>query len=122
MDGRMLAEFEAWANANAVKPTQFEIWKAAYQAGQKAEREEVEKSRMVARWEYNALVEKLERTQEQLAAAKAASVVPVEIVSVEDADLDHGYNIDVGIQCKSEADADILLDWLRDRTKERSEG
>jgi hypothetical protein len=36
MDGRMLAEFEAWANANVVKPTQFEIWKAAYQAGQTA--------------------------------------------------------------------------------------
>lgn len=68
------------------------------------------------------LAAEVERLRGELAAAKAASVVPVEIVSVEDADLDHGYNIDVGIQCKSEADADILLDWLRDRTKERSEG
>jgi hypothetical protein len=48
-DDKMLAEFEAWANANAVKPTQFEIWKAAYQAGQKAADEQIEELQLILR-------------------------------------------------------------------------
>lgn len=42
------------------------------------------RSRMVARWEYNALVEKLEKAEAELAEAKAASVCPVEMQNEQD--------------------------------------
>jgi hypothetical protein len=73
------------------------------------------KSRMVARWEYNALVEKLERTQEQLAAAKAASVVPVRVLNI----FEGTYESDRYIELRTDAEADTFTDWLRERMKER---
>lgn len=51
----------------------------------------------------------------ELAAAKAASVCPVELVALGDAD----WECSVGVKCKSSEDADTLYNWLRDRMKDK---
>lgn len=56
----------------------------------------------------------IERLRAELAATKAASVVPVELVALGDAD----WECSVGVKCKSSEDADRLYNWLRDRTKD----
>jgi hypothetical protein len=57
-----------------------------------------------------------QRLAEDLAAAKAASVVPVEVVDC--------YSVGnyLGVECKCEDDADRLSGWIRDRMKERGKG
>lgn len=71
----------------------------------------------VAKKEWQLEVEKVNRLEAELAAAKAASVCPVELVALGDAD----WECSVGVKCKSSADADRLYNWLRDRMKERNE-
>ena len=108
---KMRAEFEKWAKRNGCDIVQAKkkygywlfhthlawlSWQAAYAAGQKAEQSEVE------------------RLQAELAAAKAASVVPVELVSLGDAD----WECSVGDKCKTSEDADILYNWLRDKQQD----
>ena len=53
-------------------------------------------------------------TQAELAEAKAASVCPVEIAALGDADWEYS----VGVKCKSDDDANKLFDWLWERMKD----
>lgn len=62
----------------------------------------------------------IERLRSELAAAKAASECPVELVALGDAEKDW-WHCDVNVKCKSGEDADRLYNWLRDRMKERGE-
>lgn len=62
------------------------------------------------------LAKEVERLRAELAEAKAASVCPVELVALGDAD----WECSVGVKCKSSEDADRLYNWLRDRTKDKS--
>ena len=64
------------------------------------------------------LAAEVERLRAELAAAKAASVCPVEISALGDADWE--YN--VCVRCKSDDDANKLFDWLWERVEERVEG
>ena len=59
-----------------------------------------------------------ERLRAELAAAKAASVCPVEISALGDADWEYS----VCVRCKSDDDANKLFDWLWERLEERVEG
>lgn len=59
-----------------------------------------------------------ERLRAELAAAKAASVCPVEISAPGDADWEYS----VCVRCKSDDDANKLFDWLWERLEERVEG
>lgn len=54
---------------------------------------------------------------ELLAAAKAASVLPVDIVWFYQS----GWGQEVNVELKSEEDAVALMKWLRERMKERGE-
>ena len=60
----------------------------------------------------------LAEAKAELAAAKAASVCPVEIAALGDADWEYS----VGVKCKSDDDANKLFDWLWERLEERGEG
>lgn len=59
----------------------------------------------------------VEALKEELAAAKAASECPVELVALGDAEKDW-WHCDVNVKCKSGEDADKLCHWLRDRMKD----
>jgi hypothetical protein len=63
------------------------------------------------------LAEDLAVSAEQLAAAKAASVCPVDIVWVYQS----GWGQYASVELKSEEDAVALMKWLRERMKERGE-
>lgn len=54
----------------------------------------------------------------ELAAAKAASVVPVKIVNLSHTD----WGLALNVRCRSEDDSNVLWRWLRGRMKERGEG
>lgn len=60
------------------------------------------------------LAAEAERLRAELAAAKAASVCPVEIAALGDADWEYS----VGVKCKSDDDANKLFDWLWERMKD----
>ena len=51
---------------------------------------------------------------ELLAAAKAASVVPVKIVGLSHTD----WGLALNVRCRSEDDSNVLWRWLRDRMKD----
>lgn len=127
-DDKMRAEFEKWAKAVGHDLSQtkgddrywfvstesaWESWQAAYQAGLKAEREAI-----FIEWENGELLAaEVERLRAELAAAKAASECPVELVALGDAEKDW-WHCDVNVKCKSGEDADKLYHWLRDRMKD----
>ena len=60
------------------------------------------------------MADKLVEVKAELAAAKAASVCPVEIAALGDADWEYS----VGVKCKSDDDANKLFDWLWERMKD----
>ncbi len=60
----------------------------------------------------------VERLRAELAAAKAASVVPVKIVNLSHTD----WGLALNVRCRSEDDSNVLWRWLRGRMKERGEG
>lgn len=116
-------------------------YQAAYAAGRKAEQAEVERLRAelaacqslvdetrtelsicgafhsVAKKEWQLEVEKVNRLEAELAAAKAASVVPVKVVDCF-ADIDRTAVVILW----SNADAERFADWLRERIGEKGDG
>ena len=64
------------------------------------------------------LAAEVERLRSELAAAKAASECPVDVLNI----LEVKFESDRYIELRTDADADTFEDWLRDRMKERSEG
>jgi len=64
------------------------------------------------------LATEVERLRAELAAAKAASVVPVKIVNLSHTD----WGLALNVRCRSEDDSNVLWRWLRGRMKERGEG
>jgi hypothetical protein len=60
----------------------------------------------------------LAKVRLELAAAKAASVCPVDIVWFNQS----GWGQEVNVELKSEEDAVALMKWLREQMKERGEG
>ena len=144
-DDKMRAEFEKWAKAVGHDLSQtkgddrywfvstesaWESWQAAYQAGQKAEQAEVERLRGDVDFHSEAfqglidyLAEKKaenDKLRAELAAAKAASVVPVE-VEVVDISMDgvwkHGCLVDVLVKGRKEEGLEFVK-WLRERMKD----
>ena len=67
--------------------------------------------------ERDKLQAEVERLRAELAAAKAASVVPVQVVAC-----DPDYERTATVVLWSNADAQRFADWLNDRMKERGEG
>lgn len=74
------------------------------------------RSRFVWRWDYDLVVEKLEKAQDELAAAKAASVVPVKVLNI----FEGTYESDRYIELRTDAEADTFTDWLRERMKDNT--
>ena len=64
------------------------------------------------------LVAEVERLRAELAAAKAASVCPVRVQNIYDAE----YPSDCYIECWNGDECMKFRDWLYDRIKERDEG
>jgi hypothetical protein len=60
------------------------------------------------------LATELERVQAELAAAKAASVLPTEVIGC------YSFGPDVKVICECADDADRLSGWIRERMKENS--
>ena len=93
---RLRAELElSKANVQSLKKALFEVQEAAIRLG-----------------------DQVGDAREELAAAKAASACPVDIVCVYQS----GWGQYASAELKSEEDAVTLMKWLRDRVKERSEG
>ena len=64
------------------------------------------------------LHDEVERLRAELAAAKAASVVPVEVLEIYDAEIPSICRV----ECRCGDDRLKFTDWLFDRMKERGEG
>ncbi len=94
---RLRAELElSKANVQSLKKALFEVQEAAIRLG-----------------------DRLDDTETELATAKAASVLPVEVIDCYfNAMPDLG---EVRLICKSGSDAQKVTDWLRERMKERGE-
>ena len=63
----------------------------------------------------DSLIAEIERLKAELTDAKAASVLPVEVIGLSDTDWDDG----VVVNCKSHAEASQLCDWISKRSNER---
>ena len=124
---KMRAEFESWASEQCLSLTRinwddgtvseyaytatfdaWQVWQAAFAAGRKAEQKEQDFERLL-----------VEALKEELAAEKAASVVPVGITDL--ALCGGGQRIEFYIEGDKSAGAKMLA-WLRERMKERGEG
>ena len=117
-DDKMRAEFEKWAEDHNLGLTlaaatatglytrniAWTAWQAAYDAGQKAEREaifiELENGELLAA--------EVERLRAELAAAKAASELPVEKYEIG-----INYKNEVTIYMHSRNDAESAFKWLQ---------
>ena len=130
-DDKMRAEFEAWADKQCMSLTRinwkcgtvseyaytatfdaWQVWQAAYAAGQGAEREAI-----CIQWEgADATIAEVERLRAELAEAKAASVCPVKVSNIWEGT----YESDRYIELRTDAEADTFTDWLRERMKDKS--
>ena len=124
---KMRAEFEKWASIYGFDlqrsvddwyfcletRSEWITWQAAYQSGQKAEREAI-----CIQWEgADATIAEVERLRAELAAAKAASVVPEESVI---------WLLAVAAKLEKDGESSRLDSitkaaiWLRERMKDKT--